>query len=107
MNLSKGRQFPKGKSGNPRGRPKGSRNWNNLVLEELKKKVEVKEDGQPKKLHMAELLIKGLIRECLSGNPSAISLLLTYFPEAHSEVMVFRLQMGKDLSEFYKNDLNA
>lgn len=92
-------KFQKGKSGNPKGRPKGSQNWGTLIIECLKEQVEVKENGETKKMSMAELIMKGLIRKCLNGDLSATALLLSHDPHIDiQQLPVFRLRMGKDLS---------
>lgn len=41
----KDHQFRKGKSGNPKGRPKGSKGFGTLVRENLAKPVQVRFDG--------------------------------------------------------------
>ena len=43
----KDKQFKKGQSGNPKGRPKGSRNFRTDLQEELQMQVQVTENGKP------------------------------------------------------------
>jgi hypothetical protein len=43
-------QFKKGKSGNRRGRPKGSENLGKVAIEELSEMVEINEHGKRRKL---------------------------------------------------------
>jgi uncharacterized protein DUF5681 len=43
-------RFKKGRSGNPKGRPKGSKNFATLLREALSKKVEVRENGRRRKI---------------------------------------------------------
>ena len=59
----RGRPFEPGQSGNPKGRPKGSRNAVTLLAESLL-------DGE------AEAIIRKLVQEALDGNPSAMRLAL-------------------------------
>src|SRR5262245_45017231 len=60
-------QFRKGRSGNPKGRPKGSRNFESLVELELKRKIEVRENGQPKRISKLELSAKQLANGAAAG----------------------------------------
>ena len=55
-------QFRKGKSGNPAGRPKGTRNMKTIVQELANEQHTFRENGTVKKLSVAELLLK--IRYC-------------------------------------------
>ena len=64
----KGSQFEKGKSGNPRGRPKGSKNINTLLLDIGKETVSSREGGTEKRIQKSVAAIKLLFKEALSGN---------------------------------------
>lgn len=68
----RGRPFPPGQSGNPAGRPKGTRNRATLALEELL-------DGQ------AEALTKKAIELALAGDLTALRLCLDRILPARKE----------------------
>jgi hypothetical protein len=72
----KHRQFVKGKSGNPRGRPKGSRNFATVLQDELKRRVPVTEDGKRKKITKREATAKQLANKAASGDLKAIPIVL-------------------------------
>jgi len=69
-------RFQKGKSGNPAGRVKGSRNVSRLLLEALSEPVTVNENGARKRITKAEAMLKQLVNKGASGDARAIQLLL-------------------------------
>jgi hypothetical protein len=69
-------QFVKGQSGNPKGRPKGSRNFATVIQDELKKRVAVTEDGKRKKITKREAVAKQLVNKAAAGDHRAIPILL-------------------------------
>lgn len=68
-------QFGKGKSGNPSGRPKGSKNMKTIVQEIANERHAFTEDGVTEKLPVSELLLKILQRKACVGDLKAIKLL--------------------------------
>ena len=70
-------QFKKGQSGNPKGRPKGARGLDTMIMEELKAKIIVSENGRSKKLKKAEAIVKQVVNKALTGDHKAISQVLT------------------------------
>lgn len=69
-------QFKKGKSGNPKGRPKGARSLKAALERELSTKMEIKEQGRKLKLSRMEVLAKRLVTDALNGSPKALTELL-------------------------------
>src|SRR5579871_3182034 len=69
-------QFAKGKSGNPKGRPKGSKNFATTIQSELKRHVSVTEEGRRKKITKREATAKQLVNRAASGDTKSIQLLL-------------------------------
>ena len=68
-------QFKPGESGNPKGRPKGSKNFRTELIEELNMKVRVIENGQAQFMTKLEAAIKTLVNKTLSGDMRATRLL--------------------------------
>lgn len=71
-------QFKKGKSGNPRGRPKGARNFSTLLDRELNSRITIEQGGKIKILPRREALAKGLVNDALKGRDRAREKLLDY-----------------------------
>lgn len=75
-------RFKKGKSGNPRGRPRGARNFTSVVTEQLNEKVPVKLKGRTRKKSKLELIVMRLVNDAINGDPRARAQLFTVMPEA-------------------------
>jgi len=69
-------RFKKGQSGNPKGRPKGSRNFATEVNSQLRRPVVVKEGGVTKKVSKQEASAMALIGKAMQGDPRASGMLL-------------------------------
>jgi hypothetical protein len=69
-------QFPKGKSGNPKGRPKGSPNFRVALQRALAKGVVVSENGRRKSITKQDAAATQLVNKAASGDLRAIAQLL-------------------------------
>jgi hypothetical protein len=69
-------RFKKGQSGNPQGRPKGSKNLTTLLGEALNEPVIVAENGGRRKITMREAIIKQLVKRSATADLRAIKILL-------------------------------
>jgi len=72
----KSSRFKKGVSGNPKGRPKGSRNFATDLKEELADTIVVSESGAKRRLTKQQALIKTLMARALQGDAKAAAALL-------------------------------
>jgi len=70
-------RFKAGTSGNPKGRPKGTKNLNTDLQEELAEHIQIKESGMGKTVSKQRALIKALMAKAVGGDIRAASLLLT------------------------------
>jgi Family of unknown function (DUF5681) len=69
-------RFKKGASGNPKGRPHGSRNPGTLLKGALEELVVINENGQRKRITKLEAIFKQLVNKAAAGEPRSIQLLL-------------------------------
>jgi Family of unknown function (DUF5681) len=69
-------QFTKGKSGNPTGRRRGSRNFSTLLHDELNVKIPVTENGKRRKITKQEAMVKQLTNKGASGDLKAIPIVV-------------------------------
>ena len=69
-------RFRKGQSGNPRGRPRGSKNFSTLLAEALNEPVVVTEDGRRRRISKRELGLKQLANKFAMAEAQATKMLL-------------------------------
>ncbi len=72
-------KFVKGKSGNPKGRPKESKNLKTDLLEVLGEKVTIREGERTKKITKQRGFVLSLVNRGLKGDPRAASVLFNLF----------------------------
>jgi hypothetical protein len=70
-------RFEPGRSGNPRGRPKGSRSVATVLQAILNQKVAVTENGRIRKVAVIEVMIRRLVNDAMRSDPRALKLLLS------------------------------
>ena len=75
-------RFPKGQSGNPKGRPKGSFNFVTMLMATLREKVVINENGQRRSVTKFEAALKQLVNKAASGHLGAILQLVALAREA-------------------------
>jgi Family of unknown function (DUF5681) len=71
-------RFKPGKSGNPAGRPKGTRNLSSDVKRTLQAKIRLKDNGKPRKVSAQEALLMRLREKALKGDSRSLDRLLSY-----------------------------
>ena len=71
-------QFKKGQSGNPTGRPKGTRNFKTDLEEELQERVRITEGGQSEEVSKQRALVKRTFEKGLKGDMRAIAMIVQW-----------------------------
>jgi hypothetical protein len=80
-------RFKPGQSGNPRGRPKGSKGLASVLSRALAEKVTVTENGRRRKITKLEAMTKQLVNKAAGADLAAMKLLvaLIQFTENRNE----------------------
>jgi uncharacterized protein DUF5681 len=75
----KATQFQKGQSGNPKGRPKGTRPVGAVLQEILGQRIAVTENGRTRRLPALEVMLRRLANDAMRSEPVALKLILSLF----------------------------
>jgi hypothetical protein len=65
-------RFKKGRSGNPKGRPKARTDIGALLSEALDERIEVKIGGTERKFSMEEAIVASLVNRAIQNDPRAL-----------------------------------
>jgi hypothetical protein len=68
-------QFKPGQSGNPKGRPKGTKNLKTDLMEELSEKIVIHEGERTQRVSKQRAIVKSLVNRTLKGDARASNLL--------------------------------
>jgi hypothetical protein len=69
-------QFKPGKSGNPKGRPKGAKSEATMLVELLNRKIEIRQNGKVRKITILEGILHKLAEDSLKGNTKSAAFVL-------------------------------
>jgi Family of unknown function (DUF5681) len=69
-------KFVRGQIGNPKGRPKGSKNFKTLLQAELMTPLPIVENGKRKKITKQGAVVKQLVNKAAAGDPRTMVALL-------------------------------
>ena len=78
-------RFQKGQSGNPKGRPRGSKNLSSLLNDALNGWVIVVENGRRKKITKREAIITQLVNKSAAADLKATQIVLALLQEVEAQ----------------------
>lgn len=82
----KNTRFEKGRSGNPKGRPKGHKNISTIMKDLMDRTVTIKQNGQERRVPFNEAFVHRLAGRSLDGSPRDMIALMKaihdYMPQA-------------------------
>jgi len=99
-------RFKPGQSGNPKGRPKGVRNFKTDVQATLEAPVKVTRDGKPRKLSTQAAALLRLREKALGGDARALDRLLGLAQAYNNEELIAAAGLSADdamLLDIYKS----
>lgn len=69
-------RFQTGQSGNPKGRPRGAKNFDTALSKELRAHVEITEHGRRRKITKREAIAKQVVNKAAGGDAKFVPMLL-------------------------------
>lgn len=88
-------RYKPGQSGNPRGRPKKTKDVTALIQAELDKTIPVKEAGRSRRITKREAIITQLVNRAIQGETRPLQLVLAHL-EKHRAIEPFVATEGDD-----------
>jgi hypothetical protein len=98
-------QFQKGVSGNPKGRPKGAKGLNTLVIKVLGEKVAVRTAEGTLRMSKMEAMIHKLAEQGFGGNLRAISIALNRYASSVPDDVARPLDAANDQVNLDEHDI--
>lgn len=99
-------RWKRGQSGNPSGRPKGSRNVSAVLLDVIRQKVAVTENGKTRRIPALEVMLRRLANDAMRNDPRALKLVLSLVdryadePEAATRIEDILAEDQKILAQY-------
>lgn len=94
----KATQFKAGESGNPKGRPKGSRSVGAILRSIIQQRVAVTENSKTRRIPVLEVMLRGLAADAMRRDPRALKLLLSLL-EQYAESPETKLHLDELIAE--------
>lgn len=72
-------RFKPGQSGNPKGRPKGTKNEDTILREIMNRPIEIRDGGRPRKISVLAAILLKFAENALKGDPKSATFLLNRY----------------------------
>ena len=92
-------RFKSRKSGNPKGRPKGSRSVGAVLQNIIRQKVQITENGKTRRISALELMLRRLANDAMRSDQRAIKLFLSLvdrYGESHRTGLELQEMLAED-----------
>ena len=89
-------QFKKGSSGNPKGRPKKTLDFDQELLRQSRATVTINENGSRRRISKHELVIKQLIHKAISGNIPALRTYCDRYQIASEKIALLQAAQARE-----------
>jgi hypothetical protein len=103
-------RFAPGRSGNPNGRPQGTRNFETDLKATLKAPVKITREGKPRKVSTQEAMLLRLREKALAGDPRALDRLISLAQTYNNEELTAASGPSSDdrmLLELFKSRVKS
>jgi len=103
-------QFKPGRSGNPRGRPKGAKNEATMLREMLHERIDIQQGGRSRKVPSLQVMLLKCRNAALGGDLKALAFLLNRYrliAGIEPDMDALLDQDGRQILEDYKAELKA
>jgi hypothetical protein len=94
----KATQFIAGRSGNPKGRPKGARSVGAVLRTILRQRIAVTENGKTRRIPALEVMLRRLANDAMRSDPRAMKLLFAMV-EQYSDSSETAIRLSDVLAE--------
>jgi hypothetical protein len=103
-------QFKRGVSGNPKGRPRKTRDFDHELLRQSKATVTLNVNGSPVRISKHEAAILQLLNKAIGGNIPALRTYFDHYQTAEEKVALLEASQARDrarpVSELTKEEID-
>lgn len=98
-------KFKEGESGNPAGRPKGSRNLSTILKAMLEEDIEIEnEDGTKEKKQFQDAIIQKLVKKAVNGEIKAITEIFDRTEGKAKQEISMNLETRKNVDDLFPSE---